>query len=84
MRREENMCGGKKPYKTQAETHGAIKELSKGNRRVGSYHCHECGFWHVGHTAKGKKLIPAKELKYHIQTNHESSKHIGNIRFIKK
>jgi hypothetical protein len=83
MRREENMCGGKKPYKTQQETHQAIAALSKGGGRVSSYHCTECNKWHIGHNGKGKKLIPAKELKYGIQSNHESKTHLANRRFIK-
>lgn len=83
MIRRENMCQGKMKFDTQSETHDAIRELSETGRKVISYLCPDCCYWHIGHNGKRKKMPPSHDLKFKLSVNHESKTHIVNRRFIK-
>jgi hypothetical protein len=51
---------GKRPYTDKADAKREAKRLetTPGVKvgRVGVYRCHECGTWHIGHSAWGHRL----------------------------
>jgi len=48
----------------------------QGGRRLNSYKCSACGFYHIGHNCKGKKLKPyTNEKKKPIDHDHEPGIH---------
>ena len=83
MTTPENQCNGKHQYETIADANRAVARLNdKGGKRMSSYSCPDCGYFHYGHNGKGKRL-PKAEKSYTVNINHESKTHIAQRRFIK-
>jgi len=56
MIRRENQCRGKISYHTAEKANKSLANLNggKNKKRMSSYRCSDCNYWHTGHQNKRK------------------------------
>lgn len=69
-----NECDGKVQFISLSKANQAVKGFNTGNKkRVNSYKCSSCGYYHIGHETK-QRMLPNK-IRHRIDYTHEGSVH---------